>query len=114
MRHLAWFLASLAALAGCASSAPQSGSQSCVTHGACVPCLPANDNCAAGKYCLEKSGAFQCASGCKSEKECAADGGTAACCDHACLDVSSDNQNCGGCGMACMNGMRCCGGRCAD
>lgn len=34
------------------------------------------------------------------------------CCEGACTDLTTDDQNCGGCTQACPEGMTCCGSRC--
>jgi hypothetical protein len=80
----------------------------------CVPCLPANDNCAAGSYCSGTA----CVVGCKVDDDCLvdADGGAGAmlCCGHVCVDSSSDAHHCGACANACSDGDSCCAGACAD
>lgn len=83
----------------------------------CSPCLPEGDNCPASQYCAGASGTWACAAGCKSQDDCAPDGGTGsamACCAHRCIDSGGDANNCGGCGIACGGARRCCSGRCAD
>ncbi|MSP61278.1 MAG: hypothetical protein EXR72_13220 [Myxococcales bacterium] len=83
----------------------------------CVLCLPQKDNCAAGKYCVAKNGAFSCVDGCKGDDECkAGDGGAPAgrCCDRLCVDTAGSNAHCGQCGSACNNGQSCCASACAD
>src|SRR5579871_3465562 len=87
-----------------------------LNSGLCVACLPTNDNCPAGQYCDTQNG-NQCLPGCKTDNEClpTSDGGNQkmACCGHACVDVNSDNGNCGMCGTACGN-QTCCAGTCSD
>ncbi|NMB75173.1 MAG: hypothetical protein GYA21_08590 [Myxococcales bacterium] len=46
---------------------------------------------------------------CVSDADCAAG---QSCCDGVCLDLSSDPENCGGCGMSCAAGQGCGGGWC--
>ncbi len=86
--------------------------------GKCVPCLPANDNCGDGKYCVDLNGTYSCNPGCANDAMCkAGDGGGAgalACCKNMCIDTASDNMNCGTCGNACANGSVCCSGKCVD
>ena len=101
----------------------------------CVPCLPANDNCASGKYCAVTAGIYACAPGCNNDIDCqgngnSGDGGvevgdggsldggvgrpTMACCKHACVDTATDNNNCKVCGSTCVGGRACCGQACVD
>jgi hypothetical protein len=85
-----------------------------VTTGKCVPCLPQNDNCPSGKICTFTT-KYECVTGCNTVADCpspsggdasteggAVDAGsTVACCDHVCVDMSSNVANCGACGTAC-------------
>src|SRR5437868_6658211 len=67
-----------------------------VAHHTCVPCLPDADKCPDGKVCVDDGGAWSCVAGCKSDAECAGDGGgDRACCDHACVDRATNDGNCG-------------------
>jgi Cys-rich repeat protein len=50
-----------------------------------------------------------CATACQSDADCAAG---QSCCTGECADLTSDNQNCGGCGMACAAGETCGNGVC--
>ncbi|XP_064963302.1 stigma-specific STIG1-like protein 1 [Musa acuminata AAA Group] len=36
------------------------------------------------------------------------------CCRKQCVNMMTDNQNCGQCGKKCWFGQACCGGRCVD
>lgn len=36
------------------------------------------------------------------------------CCKKKCVNVTSDNQNCGWCGRRCGYGQTCCGGQCVN
>lgn len=36
------------------------------------------------------------------------------CCRKQCVDVASDQRNCGECGRKCRYGEACCGGRCVN
>jgi len=69
---------------------------------ACVPCLPSNDNCPAGKRCVARGASYVCA-GCLVAVDCPAlaSGRAAACCGGQCVDVTSDAHNCGACGTSC-------------
>ncbi|MFO0575188.1 MAG: alkaline phosphatase family protein [Polyangia bacterium] len=65
--------------------------------------------------------ALAAAGGCGSNEMIApADGGAPACptgqaaCGGRCIDVTSDDENCGGCGAACTGAMHCGGGTCRD
>ena len=83
----------------------------------CAPCLPLNDNCAEGRYCVAMNGGFSCAMGCKIDLDCSgSDGGipSSLCCDHLCIDRASNGANCGQCGKACGNGQSCCNAACDD
>jgi hypothetical protein len=90
---------------GCTSDSdcPMAADPRCdLNTGACVPCLPDNDNCPSGQICKVFGTTFQCAAGCNSAADCSADGGVAlACCDDACVDTSSNVANCGMCGQGC-------------
>jgi hypothetical protein len=81
--------------------------------GSCVECLPASDNCTGGAHCVQQNGTYACAMGCATNSDCK---GGAICCGSACLDVSSDTDNCGACGNKCRpvaNGTPICsGGQC--
>ena len=87
--------------------------------GKCVPCLPDNDNCGSGKYCVELNGVYSCNNGCAKDADCKAadDAGGAgefACCNHVCIDAAVDTKNCGTCGNECAAGGLCCTGACVD
>lgn len=84
--------------------------------GACVACLPANDNCTNGSFCARVNGVYLCSRGCKIDADCpGGDGGAGkpACCNHLCTDLYSDSANCGACGGSC-GPKTCCTGQCAD
>ena len=90
-----------------------------VGSGKCVPCLPVDDNCGDGKYCVDLNGVYSCNLGCAKDADCKADpdgGGAAqlACCNHVCIDTLQDTKNCGTCGNACAQGGLCCTGGCVD
>jgi hypothetical protein len=53
---------------------------------------------------------------CAADGDCARDGAAATwrCCGGRCVDVSSDDANCGGCQMACAAGKSCCASACSD
>ena len=84
---------------------------------ACVACLPQNDNCTAGTFCTQVNGVYECAKGCKVDKDCAANGDGGAspmtCCNHLCTNTLVDGKNCGVCGTDC-GGKACCSGACFD
>ncbi|MSP59188.1 MAG: hypothetical protein EXR72_02405, partial [Myxococcales bacterium] len=87
----------------------------------CVPCLPANDNCPAEKYCAQTNGVYACLPGCGDDGDCqggpgpdAGVLGSPACCNHVCVDTSSDNAHCKTCGNACGMGKTCCAQACVD
>ena len=90
----------------------------------CVPCLPTNDNCAAGQYC---SGTV-CSPGCRSNSDCASNKAAPQCdtVAHQCVGCVDDT----GCGIGtvcksntcvtgcnahnqCPGGQGCCNGLCA-
>lgn len=87
------------------------------TSQACVPCLPADDNCATGSFCSNNSAAWSCGSGCKTDVECQDGAGGSAgslCCDHQCVDTATDNAHCGGCDGICDGAVTCCKGLCKN
>jgi len=69
----------------------------------CVGCLEATD-CPPGKAC---SPSGTCTDTCTGSSPCS---GEKTCCDGYCVDLSSDQLNCSGCGMACStkNGLPAC------
>ena len=68
----------------------------------CAPCLPQNDNCAAGTKCLaDGAGSYRCATNCISNSDCPQFGLTISCCSSHCIDTTSDPANCGACGKSC-------------
>ena len=83
-------------------------SRSGVACGSCgVVCGP-DAGCAAGQ-CAPVA----CAPDGGFEAVCALPGGAGVCCGGACLDVSSDTESCGGCGISCPTGQGCTAGRCS-
>lgn len=66
----------------------------------CVGCT-SDDHCAAGTICEPSTAA--CVAGCTEAHACA-DG--ALCCDGACIDGSTDLENCGACDNVCPSGPR--------
>ena len=92
--------------------------------GLCVPCLPGDDQCKPGTFCAGADGKYSCVDGCDSNDQCVKlammggdDGGMSrevTCCDHRCVDVSSNSSNCGRCGTTCMNNTSCCNAQCVD
>ncbi|CAH8383591.1 unnamed protein product [Eruca vesicaria subsp. sativa] len=54
---------------------------------------------------------------CKRDSEiCSSTGAksTLTCCNKKCMDLSTDNQNCGACKNKCPYGTTCCGGKCVS
>ncbi|KAF8116902.1 hypothetical protein N665_0014s0162 [Sinapis alba] len=49
-------------------------------------------------------------------KICSSTGGSSrmACCNNKCMNLSTDNRNCGACNKRCRFGETCCGGRCTN
>ena len=89
---------------GCKSSADCNGMQCNTSTHQCVACL--NDTqCAAGQVCTNNS----CASGCNTQHACPTG---QACCGSACVNVTTDVNNCGACGTMCPSGSGCCSGGC--
>lgn len=70
-------------------------------------CDPAADSCPTGEYCAADG---SCVAGCKVDADC----GTGACCDHKCVDTTSDPNSCGACGQACGAGEGCCESQCSE
>ena len=94
-----------------------------VGSGRCVACVAESDDCPFGKYCGTVSGAPACIDGCKGPGDCGDSpdgglsdggaGGSGGCCQHRCVTIGTDANNCGGCGITCGNGQVCCAGLCA-
>ncbi len=98
--------------ASCSGATPRCDTNS----GLCVACVPMNDNCPIGKYCSTTGGQFKCVDGCKADgTTCATDGGNFKCCNHACVNIDSDAQNCGTTCSKCTGQFNtCCLGSCVD
>ena len=64
-----------------------------------------SQGCATGQYCTVGN---DCVAGCATDADC---GSGSSCCDHACVDESSDALNCGSCGNVCSGA--CCTGSCS-
>jgi hypothetical protein len=77
--------------------------KSCVVT-ACSPSCQNGETCVGGSCgCLVSSGPTNTLSLCADNQYCCSDG---------CHDLTSDNNNCGGCGKTCDNGKTCCSGNC--
>ncbi len=86
------------------------------TTGKCVPCLPQNDNCPPGTVCTMMGGSYVCSQGCNTATDCTALDASAAnkaCCNHVCVDTSSNTQNCSMCGINC-GAQSCCASACTN
>jgi hypothetical protein len=68
--------------------------------GSCTTACPASD-----PVCSGSGSSYACVTGCPS--------GAPTRCSGSCVDVQSDDGNCGGCGMACQGGEHCVSGACA-
>jgi Cys-rich repeat protein len=81
-------------------------------QGKCVPCLPSNDKCPQGQFCLQQGNNYGCVPGCKTNNDCGASGDGGASqpfCDpnqHKCVDCLKD--------MDCPSGKVCKNGMCSD
>jgi len=105
--------------ASCTASGSYQAAGTC-SNGACT--MPPPQACASGKYCtggacadLVANGGTcqsngQCSSGNCSSSTCCASGLTA--CSGTCMNLSSNNSNCGSCGNSCTAGSSCSGGSC--
>lgn len=82
-----------------------------LVSGRCVVCLSTKDNCPTGTYCSTAGDARSCVAGCKYKGDC--QNQAMECCEHVCIDVTSDEANCGSCDHACL-GATCCDGECFD
>jgi hypothetical protein len=72
----------------------------------CVICIDDAD-CALGRICLNDT----CVPGCTAAHGCPS---PLSCCGGACIDITSDFANCGGCGNPCPFGWNCCSSLCAN
>jgi hypothetical protein len=96
----------LVSVAAC-SGARQAGVPECTDPSSCLPCEQgANDHCPTGQYCQPDQ---TCGVGCKGDSDC---GAGKSCCDHECVDTTSNNAACGSCGKTCDTGSGCCEGAC--
>ena len=59
----------------------------------------------------EPTTVFRCTCGPK-KRACSNDG--SGCCDNDCVDLKNNDDNCGGCGLACDNNSNCCDGACKN
>ena len=71
----------------------------CNAENLCVPCIT-DDHCPTGSICKPLGPTTVCVAGCKDDGRCG--GGSQRCCDGQCTDQSSDPDNCGACGTACV------------
>jgi hypothetical protein len=99
--------------AGCTAPNPVCDTTTTV----CVPCLPQSDTCPLGTICVPQGSEYTCAMGCNTVADCAgSDAGAPAnaCCNHVCSNTTTDNGNCGACGMVCAGGASaaCAQGKC--
>jgi hypothetical protein len=97
-------MVALVVMTGCAASVGAGGNDT-PPQGE-EGCDPTADSCPQGQYCSAEG---TCVAGCKVDADC----GTGSCCDHACVDTSSDPNSCGSCGNSCGTGEGCCEGQCA-
>jgi hypothetical protein len=69
----------------------------CNAKGHCVGCT-SDDQCPPGDVCkISNDAVANCVPGCASDDHC----GGKKCCSQQCVDVQTDSDNCGGCGMPC-------------
>jgi hypothetical protein len=108
MRILGLLLA-LCSIAGCGARVGDAecgaGTVLDVATADCVQCLDST-SCPSGNYC---SAERVCVAGCTSEADCGAGQG---CCDHQCVDTTSNAASCGACGVVCGAEQGCCEGAC--
>jgi hypothetical protein len=102
--------------------APCSGSTPVCRAGSCLPCAPGASRCSgaeldsgAGVETCNAGGQWGATVACaQSTPVCGEREGMAACCatvcSGACVDEETNDENCGGCGLACSTG--CIAGRC--
>ncbi|HEY1554739.1 MAG TPA: hypothetical protein VGF94_07865 [Kofleriaceae bacterium] len=107
MRTCVLLIVLAAACGGHATGGLGGGGGGGVDGGQPLPCDQANDTCPTGMYCLPDGTCDGL--GCKDDTDCT---GGQSCCDHACVDETSDPDNCGGCGIGCGSGDSCCTGAC--
>jgi hypothetical protein len=106
MRNLGALLALFVAT-GCAATLG-GGDETPPPSGNGSGCDPAADTCPTGQWCGANG---QCVPGCAVDADC---GNGGACCDHTCVDTSSDPSSCGSCGHACGTGEGCCDSQCTE
>jgi hypothetical protein len=98
-------------VAGCKGDTECPGGTHCnVGSHTCVQCLT-SDHCPAQMLC---SSTGTCLPGCDPAmgKNCP---NGLSCCDQRCVDLKTDKQNCGTCGLSCNGaGATCCSGSCAN
>ncbi len=94
IRHVLALLALvLLVVAGCSKSLSQLAPFPCAKDGTC----PDGYDCTSARQCVVRA---SCAGG----EDCS---GT-------CVDLTTDERNCGACGAACLAGQSCCGSACTD
>jgi hypothetical protein len=83
----------------------------CETAFSTTNCGACGNACGAGESC-NAVGDCQCGSGPTAGTGEACSGATPDCCGSACVDLQTDESNCGGCGVSCGAGETCSAGRC--
>ena len=73
----------------------------------CVACA-LDYQCPPGFVCGSQ---YECLESCTTPGDCTK--GETGCCGHACIDLRSDNRNCGRCGVQCDSWLGCYDGKCS-